>query len=249
MDYCFQQDLSALSEPEFKSSTVEAFIQGFDLALVATYFPNFFNMVNSVIFALPENVRKTYFAPVHGFQTMQRLSRERLEYLIDHPEKRDAKVPSMFDAMLNPDTSKGQVTPPMGDMVADGCLMIAAGTDTTANALGTILFHVTQNPDVEERLLAELKAAIPDKNTVLDSATLEGDGFEYMRAVVREGLRLAVGVPGRIPRKAPAEGVQFGSTFIPGGVSLVKNVNPYVDECTDLLIIDTTLVRPIFAKY
>lgn len=73
MDYCFQQDLNALAEPGFQSETVEAFIAGFDLSLVGTYFPNFFAVLNKIIFSLPESVRETYFKPVHGFQTMQKV--------------------------------------------------------------------------------------------------------------------------------------------------------------------------------
>lgn len=150
-----------------------------------------------------------------------KLSRERVEYLIAHPEKSNSKIPTMFDLMLNPDAEKGQVTPPKSDMVAEGCLMIAAGTDTTANALGIILFHVTQNPQIEARLVEELKTAMPGRDVMVESARLEGEGFEYMRAVVKEALRLSYGVPGRIIRKTPKEGARFGDTFVPGGVSLL----------------------------
>jgi len=125
----------------------------------------------------------------------------------------------MFDLMLNPDVSKGQVTPPKRDMVADGCLMIAAGTDTTANTLGLVLWHVTQNPDVEARLVQELKKAMPDRETLLSSSELEGDGFEYLRAVVKESLRLSFGVPGASLRVVPPEGATLGGRFVPGGVS------------------------------
>ncbi|KAF2706474.1 cytochrome P450 [Pleomassaria siparia CBS 279.74] len=218
MDYCFQQDLNALSEPGFRSETVEAFIAGFDLALVATYFPNFFAVLNGVIFRLSEGVRRKYFAPVYGFQTMQKLAEERLVHLEKNPNcASKTKLPTMFDAMLAPDVAKGQVTPSRHDMIADGCLMIAAGTDTTANVLGTVLWNVTQNPDVEAKLVQELKKGMTDREVVLSSVELEGQGFEYLRAVVKEGLRLAYGVPGTIPRRVPKEGAMLGGRFIPGG--------------------------------
>lgn len=73
MDYCFQQDLNALGEKDFQSKTVEAFIEGFDMALVATYFPNLFGVLNAVIFKLSEEMRAKYFAPVYGFQMMQKV--------------------------------------------------------------------------------------------------------------------------------------------------------------------------------
>ena len=75
MDYCFQQDLDALHEENFESATVKAFSEGFDMAIMATYFPNFFNVLNIIIFSLPEHMQAKYFAPVYGFKTMQRVSR------------------------------------------------------------------------------------------------------------------------------------------------------------------------------
>lgn len=77
MDYCFQQDLGALGEGEEGRAgreTVEAFLKGFDLALVGTYFPKTFGVLNQIIFALPEETRRKSFAPVYGFQMMQRVS-------------------------------------------------------------------------------------------------------------------------------------------------------------------------------
>lgn len=71
MDYCFQADLNALAEPGFRSATVEAMIEGFDLGFVATYFPNFFEVLNKIIFGLPASAREKYFRPIHGFQVMQ----------------------------------------------------------------------------------------------------------------------------------------------------------------------------------
>ena len=67
MDYCFQADLNALASERFKNKTVKAFIAGFNIALLATYFLNLFRALNALIFSLPESVRVTYFAPVYSF--------------------------------------------------------------------------------------------------------------------------------------------------------------------------------------
>ncbi|KAF2739714.1 cytochrome P450 [Polyplosphaeria fusca] len=229
MDYCFQQDLNALAEPEFKSPTVQAFIEGFDLAIAGTFFPTLFNTMSSLIMLLPERVREAQFAPLYGFETMQRLSRERVLWLRANPGK--SKMPTLFDGMLAPDEKKGQVTPPLGDMVAEGCLMIAAGTDTTANALGLLLWHVTQNEQVQRRLLEELRREIPNRDDMVDSGALDGPGFEYLRAVVKEGLRLAFGVPGRIIRRTPKEGATFHGLYLPAKTQIssciyLQNLDP-----------------------
>ena len=98
--------------------------------------------------------------------------------------------------------------------------MIAAGTDTTANALGLAIWHITGNPRIHERLVKELTAAMPGRDDAVDSTALEGEGFEYLRAAVKETLRLAFGVPGRMPRKVPKGGATFSGKFVPYGVSI-----------------------------
>jgi hypothetical protein len=213
MDYCFQQDLNAIAAPAFRDPTVMAMIEGFDMAIAASFLPNFFNTLVKLILMLPEHIRETKFAPIYGFETMARLARERVLWLKANPGQ--SKMPTLFDGMFNADEKKGQVTPPMKDLVAEGCLMIAAGTDTTANALGTMLWHVTQNPEVEKRLLEELRRGIPQKDGMVDSGVLAGDGFEYLRAVVKEGLRLSYGVAGRLPRRAPKGGAIFHGYHLP----------------------------------
>jgi cytochrome P450 len=224
MDYCFRSDLNALESPAFENPTLQAMVEGMSMAIVATFFPNFAAVLNKFIFSLAERTRETYFAPVFGFETMQRLAAERVEVALANAD-RDGGVKkegedgyTMFDAMARPDRSKGQERPSKRDMVADGCLMIVAGTDTTANALGNILWYVTQSAGVEAKLLAELKAGM-GRDEIVQSARLEGHGFEYLRAVVKEGLRLSYGVPGRIIRRTPKQGARFGDVWVPGGVS------------------------------
>lgn len=127
MDYCFQNDVDALGTPGFKSPMIEEFGEGTDMAMVPMYFPNFFRLVNKIVALLPEHVQAEKFPAIDGLKTMQRVSRERIQELLRNPEKTNAKVPTMFDLMLHPDPKKGQVTPPVTDMIADGTLMIAAG--------------------------------------------------------------------------------------------------------------------------
>ena len=130
----------------------------------------------------------------------------------------NTKIPTIFNNMLSPDMTKGQTTPSERDMIADGCLMIAAGTDTTANALGNATWYIMSNPVIYDRLFAELKAAIPNVHDVVDSGALEGERFPYLRAVVKETLRLSYGVPGKMARRVPEGGTMLCGEFVPYGV-------------------------------
>lgn len=94
--------------------------------------------------------------------------------------------------------------------VQDQCkAIIFAGADSTAVKLATILFHLVQNPDKLHRLRQELVA---EKIRTADLQQLP-----YLRAVVKEGLRVGMANPTRMTRVVPAKGLRVGDIYIPPG--------------------------------
>lgn len=81
-----------------------------------------------------------------------------------------------------------------GEAVAQSKGIIFAGTDSTAIMLVTILFHLVRDEAARSRLLREIR-----------SANNEGEG-PFLRAVVKEGLRLGMANPTRLTRVVPASG-------------------------------------------
>jgi cytochrome P450 len=67
--------------------------------------------------------------------------------------------------------------------------ILAAGFETTAGVLTLMTFLILDNPDVHDRLKAELKIAIPDETVVPNWQALER--LPYLSAVVKESLRYA----------------------------------------------------------
>ena len=151
-----------------------------------------------------------------------------------------ASLPSIFDTILNPDTTKGQYTPPDIGLTADAVLMFIAGTETTANALLQATWGVLSNPQVLATLQSELRAAIPDKSTMVDFASLES--LPYLRGVIKESLRFSYGVPGQIPRIVPSSGAVFCGQSIPPGTSVAHSV--YCYHTDDNLFTDAKTFRP-----
>ncbi|KAF2237570.1 cytochrome P450 [Viridothelium virens] len=89
--------------------------------------------------------------------------------------------------------------------------VIFAGTDSTGMNLGTICWSLVQNPEQYEKLrreILEAKEATPDA----DPQTLP-----YLRAVVKEGLRVSMANPTRLPRIVPSTGWTFKHVFLPPG--------------------------------
>lgn len=74
---------------------------------------------------------------------------------------------------------------------------IGAGTETTGNTLSVFTYHVLAQPVIHKRLKAELDAASNDQQ-LMSYRTLER--LPYLQACIKEALRLACGVLGRLPR-------------------------------------------------
>ncbi|OJJ64061.1 hypothetical protein ASPSYDRAFT_138740 [Aspergillus sydowii CBS 593.65] len=86
-----------------------------------------------------------------------------------------------------------------------------AGTDSTGMATATIIWYLTKYPEIYTHL-----------RTALQTTSKTGDpaSTPYLRAVVREGLRLAWANPIRLPRAVPASGWTYRSYFFPPGTSV-----------------------------
>ncbi|CDO75795.1 hypothetical protein BN946_scf184934.g10 [Trametes cinnabarina] len=74
----------------------------------------------------------------------------------------------------------------MKSVLCNGTLILAA-VDTTSSALSTILWRLSENPEVQQRLREEVISAGVDEGLEYDSLM----GLPYLEAVCRETLRLA----------------------------------------------------------
>ncbi|KAJ5209486.1 cytochrome P450 [Penicillium cf. viridicatum] len=79
--------------------------------------------------------------------------------------------------------------------------LLVAGSDTSGTTLTYALYHINSNPGVKDRLTQELNEVMPSIDTVPILVKLEQ--LPYLNACVKESLRLACPVPGRLPRIVP----------------------------------------------
>lgn len=115
-------------------------------------------------------------------------------------------APTIFHGLLNnpnlPESEK------ITDRLLDEArVLVGAGTDTTANTLAVLTYHILANPHITKRLKAELAEAMPDTETMPESAQLEA--LPYLTAVIQEGIRLHPGASIRQERLAPDEDLLY----------------------------------------
>ncbi len=68
--------------------------------------------------------------------------------------------PTIFHELLNSDLPPREKS--LERLWQEGQVIVGAGTDTTANALSVITFHLLDNPDKVKKLKSELKTVMPD---------------------------------------------------------------------------------------
>lgn len=121
-------------------------------------------------------------------------------------------------ATLTPDTWRKQVQAECKDV----CF---AGTDSSGMNLAMLLWQLASHPEVYCRLRRELHDMVSIQNDV-DVTT-----NSYLRAVVRESLRLSWANPIRLPRSVPEKGWSFKGHFFPAGTSVgVASFELHQDE-------------------
>ncbi|KAI4866801.1 cytochrome P450 [Hypoxylon rubiginosum] len=97
------------------------------------------------------------------------------------------------------------------DLTIESQSYITAGTDTTAITLTYLIYAVSQDKGIHDKLMQELKALPGDFNHrhIRD--------LPYLNRVIEETLRLYGAASGALPRVVPKEGGTLVGHYIPGG--------------------------------
>lgn len=97
----------------------------------------------------------------------------------------------------------------------------AVGSDTTAIAIRSIIYHVLKNPTIYRTLVEEIDAA--DQEGCLSRPNVrytEAMKLPYLVACCKEGMRVHPSISFPLPRHVPAGGREITGRFIPEGYTV-----------------------------
>ncbi|CAG8206663.1 unnamed protein product [Penicillium salamii] len=179
-------ELTSESPSSFKAS----YFAGFDSALEAPTKLLFSPLLRLACSVLPFGVLTYIDYSLSKYSEIIKFSG--LCFLEYKEKKHKAEHPILFDNLASiPESAR----------MMEAMSILIAGSDTTAFTLAKTIFLILSSPKVKERLVQQLDAEIPDSNQMPCIQDLEK--LDYLMACVKEGLRLAMAIPGRLPRVVP----------------------------------------------
>ncbi|RNJ52374.1 hypothetical protein D7B24_003737 [Verticillium nonalfalfae] len=105
------------------------------------------------------------------------------------------------------------------DAEGETVVQIIAGSDTSATAIRSTLLFLMTNPPVYARFQSEIDRAIEEGRISSPITDDEAKNFEYLQAVIREGLRLWPPATGLLPKISQKDEVVCG-VHIPAGTNV-----------------------------
>ncbi|TEA19139.1 Cytochrome P450 monooxygenase lolP1 [Colletotrichum sidae] len=98
-------------------------------------------------------------------------------------------------------------------------VQIFAGSDTTATVIRSTMLFIITNPHVYGRLRAEMDAAVREGRVSSPITDAEARRFDYLQAVIREGLRYWPPATGLLPKVSESDQTVCG-VHIPAGTNV-----------------------------
>ncbi|KAL2349697.1 cytochrome P450 [Cryomyces antarcticus] len=187
--YLFGKDYGGVSE-ESKELSASQFVNAF----VAV--GRFFYLPNTVFVAL--ELPSAKFWPSREVDESMAAIEDFVGKLVDEACEEDGTYQAR---MLKAGISKHETAAQCKDLVF-------AGTDSTGMNLSTICWHLAQQPERYTQLRQE----------ILSNPSTDPQTLPYLTAVIKEGLRVSMANPTRLPRVVPAAGGwSFADYWFPPG--------------------------------
>ena len=178
-----------------------------------------FPWVRTLTQLLPQRMAQKIAPGMNMVFHVQRIIRERVSSVVQ--DKAVPEQDTIFHTLLQsdiPEEEKG-----IERLSEEAFVLIVAGTESTAQILTILTYHLLQNPKILSQLRKELDEAMPDPKVIADWQTLET--LSYLNAVVKEGLRIAAIITVRLAEVAPDESLVFRNWTIPPGTPVAMNVH------------------------
>ncbi|UPX20608.1 uncharacterized protein EKO05_0010836 [Ascochyta rabiei] len=106
------------------------------------------------------------------------------------------------------------------EVAGEALLQIAAGLETTAANIRTVMLNVLTNPSVYRKLQTEIDHGIASGRISSPITDAEARNMPYLQAIIKEGLRIMPPASGALFKQVPPAGDVIAGKFLPGGTQI-----------------------------
>ncbi|KAF5243380.1 hypothetical protein FANTH_8202 [Fusarium anthophilum] len=207
--YCFGESMDNMKQDQFGKELLDFFHEMPQAHPIGRMFPWLFDIIQKVPISYLAKLDPK-LQPLADYD--KKISGQISDVLAK--EKKDG-IRTVFHEMRD-SKQLPQADKTLERFKSEAAIFLGAGTETTAAALTTLSFHLTENLDMLATLRKELETVMGDGDSPITVAKLEP--LPYLTGVIQEGIRLSFGVPGRLPRYAPTEDLLYAGYKLPRGV-------------------------------
>ncbi|KAK6502936.1 hypothetical protein TWF481_007977 [Arthrobotrys musiformis] len=213
--FAFGQEFGAVEDPEFMSIPVRLFRNYLMSLHVIKAFP-FVKLLQRLPYFIARHVSPSVEMGRH----LEDLSDGHINSFVSKWQIGDKpNFPTVIGRLLTPNEDKGFQVPSKQGIKDEVITLVSAGNDTTGITSMVGLFQILSNPQIHDRLLAELKTILPSVDSVVPYPELEK--LPYLTACIKESLRYASAAASRTPRLVPPGGIYLpDGRFVPAGTRI-----------------------------
>ncbi|RVD85055.1 uncharacterized protein DFL_003386 [Arthrobotrys flagrans] len=213
--YSYEKCFEALEDAEFAPDWLLAFESMLDAPRIAVIFPPIIMFFTWLFEKLDRGTIRRISPSISAVLDFSDQCRTAVMRQKTRWDAGETDMVTIFAQLFQDDPKKGRKASTDNELAADALLTISAGMDTTGHTLTLATYHLVKNPDIQGRLLSELKTVMKHPKDDVSEETLEK--LPFLQACLKESLRFAHGVPGPLPRDVPANGATIMGHYLPPG--------------------------------
>ncbi|KAK6346067.1 hypothetical protein TWF730_010401 [Orbilia blumenaviensis] len=213
--YSYEKCFEALEDPEFAPDWFRAFEALLDAPPIAEIFPFFMPLFTWLFENLDRSTIRKISPSVSAVLDFTDQCRGAVMRQKTRWDAGETDMVTIFAQLFQDDLKKGRKASTDEELTADALLTISAGMDTTGHTLTLATFYLVKNPDIQGKLLGELKTVMKHPRDDVSEETLER--LPFLQACLKESLRFSHGVPGPLPRDVPSGGATILGNYLPPG--------------------------------
>jgi cytochrome P450 len=241
--FAFGKSYGTLEEPDFGAYWKEIFATGIRMPPAIRIFPPLRLMlllptwvairlnpvVASGIRVLVSYTSRIAYKDGLSSRLLQKSTEGQVVQLLKENERNPQSIPdhkakdTIFEQILSAGLPPQELT--VTRLSAESTILVGAGSETTANALDVLTFHLLDQPQILQKLRAELRSAHVSYNSTLPQL----ESLPYLVAIMKEGLRCANGITTRSIR-VTREPLRYRDWVIPANTAVSMTI---VDVLTD----------------